>query len=215
CPSHALRATRICTLSLHDALPISGAFLAAAVGFSPAFLEELAIEAALAIPEFRLGAAEAAVAREHREAGLLVPLHRCACVERRRSLATKILEAIPLLRALIVKAFGEQPLIEEGQSRTIVMNGPPEKRNGASQIVEIRRFPISEKIHHNSGHHLRDRRTTRNVDDGGRDILVVDELAQGIVNSARSGRVGRGCRDPPISGASADRNDERRSFCCL
>src|SRR5699024_11437191 len=36
----------------------AGAFLAAAVGFSPAFLEELAIEAALAIPEFRLGAAE-------------------------------------------------------------------------------------------------------------------------------------------------------------
>ena len=72
-----------------------------------------------------------------REAGTLVPLRRGTGIVGRGPLATQLVQAPALLRALIVEGLGEQPLVVERTPVAAVVNALPVKRFRPAELVQL------------------------------------------------------------------------------
>src|ERR1035441_984022 len=132
------------------------------------------------VPEARLTAANASVARLDGIAGALVPLHHRAGLVGHRTLAAHLVEAISLSRVLIVKGLDKQPCIVIGPPIAGVMYAPAIEFLRPSLAIQCRNLPEHQQVSHHSHHYVGNWRAAGHVD---------HRLVYQLVNRRGSGRI--------------------------
>ncbi len=155
-----------------------------------------AIEGRHRVPEFRLRAADAAVADADRPVGAVVPLDLGAVVVRRGAFAAHLVEAPALLVALVAPLLDELAGVVVRAARAGIVDAVAVREERTVQLVGRRQLLEGEPVH-----------------DGRREISAihragaeVDEIRAGdrIVDADRAGHAAGRRRDAAEGGAGAD-----------
>src|SRR4051812_10061744 len=98
------------------------------------------------VPELRFRAPEAGVAGLNRVTGPVVPADRAAGIVGRRPAAADFVEAVALLRVLVVEALDEQPRIVVGSAITRVVHPAGIEGLRPAERIELRQALEREQM---------------------------------------------------------------------